>query len=109
MVSTNNGRSHGRGRTSWGGRISVDNLGNRRCEHCGRSNHMSDKCWVKFSKLEWAQQASADTYTSDTAKSKLIVIPPYEYEHYLQFQASQTFTIIASYASATGTSAYLAF
>ena len=27
----------------------------RQCKHCGRNNHMSEKCWEKFGHLGWAQ------------------------------------------------------
>jgi len=34
--------------------------GPQQCRHCGRSNHISEKCWEKFGRLEWAQLADFD-------------------------------------------------
>ena len=82
MVSTSHGPGHVRGRSSRSG------WGNRRCEHCDCSNHVSKKCWAKFGRPEWTQQASVETSTSDTAILKLIVLPPDEYAQYVQFRAS---------------------
>ena len=42
IASTTRGRGHGR---STGGR-----RGGRRCDHYGRNNHTSDKCWDKFNR-----------------------------------------------------------
>ena len=30
----------------------------QQCRHCQRSNHISEKCWKKFSRFEWAQYLS---------------------------------------------------
>ncbi|XP_020252608.1 uncharacterized protein LOC109829921 [Asparagus officinalis] len=48
------GRGRGRGRDSLGGRGSFSgrqgdsDRGSRQCGHCGRTNHISEKCWEKF-------------------------------------------------------------
>ena len=38
----------GTGRSFPGGRQSAPDKGPQHCKHCGRSNHISKKCWVKF-------------------------------------------------------------
>ena len=50
------GRGPGRDRNSLGEHGYGDN-GSRHCAHYGRNNHISDKCWDKFGKPEWAQVA----------------------------------------------------
>jgi len=48
-------------RGSYGGRQTVGDKGLRQCKHCGRNNHISEKCWEKFGRPEWAQLVDTDT------------------------------------------------
>ncbi|PIN06910.1 hypothetical protein CDL12_20528 [Handroanthus impetiginosus] len=50
------GRGSSRGRGGQGGRShgSTDSKGPRACIYCGRTNHISEKCWIKFGKPDWA-------------------------------------------------------
>ncbi|KAG6431871.1 hypothetical protein SASPL_103441 [Salvia splendens] len=62
------GRGQGRGRGR--GRGFHDRL----CDHCGRSNHESDKCWKKFGKPDWANNIefaapSSSSTTTDASTS----------------------------------------
>ncbi|KAG6385467.1 hypothetical protein SASPL_154302 [Salvia splendens] len=62
------GRGQGRGRGP--GRGFHDRL----CDHCGRSNHESDKCWKKFGKPDWANNIefaapSSSSTTTDASTS----------------------------------------
>ena len=45
----------GGGRDLYGGRQSASEKG-----PCGRSNHISEKCWKKFGRPEWAQLSESD-------------------------------------------------
>ena len=103
MVSTSRGRGHGRGH-SLGEDVFQGPAGATDVANIVVTS--TKKCWAKFDKPEWAQQASVDTSTNDTATPESIVIPPDEYERYLQFQPSQTTTASTSHASKIGTSAY---
>ena len=52
------GRGHefvGDGCGSYGGRQSVSEKGSKQCRPCGRSNHISEKCWKKFDRPDQAQ------------------------------------------------------
>ena len=51
--------SFGAGRNFPGGRQSAPDKGPRHCKHCGWSNHISEKCWVKFGQPKWAQLADS--------------------------------------------------
>ena len=42
----------GDGRGSYRGRQSASEKEPRQCNHCGRSNHISEKCWEKFRRPE---------------------------------------------------------
>ena len=67
------GRGHGRdfegqgrgfiggGRGSYGVRLSASKKSPRQCRYCGRSNHISEKCWEKFDQTEWAQLSESDS------------------------------------------------
>jgi len=55
------GRDFGRGRGSFGagrnvpfGRLNASDKGPGHCTHCGRNNNISEKCWTKFGRPEWA-------------------------------------------------------
>ena len=52
------GHGRGHGHDSGGGRGYGDK-GPCQCTHYGRMNYMSDKCWDKFEKSEWAQVIDA--------------------------------------------------
>ena len=45
-----------------GGRLNASEKGLRHCMHCGRNNHISEKCWTKFGRPEWAQLADSEPY-----------------------------------------------
>jgi len=62
-------RDFGGGRGSFGaghnvfiGRLHASDKGPRHCTHCGRNNHISEKCWIKFDRPEWAQLADSDPH-----------------------------------------------
>ena len=38
-----------------GGKQTVGDKGPIQCKYCGRNNHISEKCWEKFGRREWAQ------------------------------------------------------
>ena len=61
------GRGRGQGRGRGRGRGFHDRL----CDHCGRSNHESDKCWKKFGKPDWANNTefTAPSFSSTTDAS----------------------------------------
>jgi len=40
--------SFGGGRGFYGDRQIVGDNGPRQCKHCGRNNHISEKCWENF-------------------------------------------------------------
>jgi len=42
------------------GNQSTPDKGHRHCKHCRRSNHVSEKCWEKFGRPEWAQLVDFD-------------------------------------------------
>jgi len=69
----------GGGRGSYGGRQSVSKKGPRLCRHCGRSNHISEKCWEKFGRIEWAQLSDSDPLaprgTTQDSSSIFLALP----------------------------------
>jgi len=52
--------SFGAERCFTGSRQSAPDKKPRHCTHCGWSNHISEKCWEKFDRPEWAQLADSD-------------------------------------------------
>ena len=76
----NSGRGHGRGLGRGHGRDSMGGRGasrsNRKCEHYGRTNHVSKKCWDKLSKPE----------------SKKVTITQEEYDRLVQSSTTSTTT-----------------
>ncbi|KAL0386536.1 UNVERIFIED_CONTAM: hypothetical protein Slati_4545400 [Sesamum latifolium] len=60
------GRGSSRGRSSRGGRGRDSHIsrGPRYCEHCGKTYHISEKCWNKFGKPEWANALSSEPNVS---------------------------------------------
>ncbi|XP_020255709.1 uncharacterized protein LOC109832716 [Asparagus officinalis] len=115
-------RGHGRGRDSVGGRGSFsrrhDNSdrGSRQCGHYGRTNHISEKCWEKFGRPQWAQVADAESTRSPistTTSSKpaatipTVQISQSDYERLRQLELSQN-SHSATHASSSGMDAYIA-
>ena len=81
----------GGGRGSYGGRQSASEKGPRQCRHCGRSNHIFEKCWEKFGRPEWAQLFESDSSalrsapedyssTSSTLPGSFTVVLTQEYD-----------------------------
>ncbi|KAG6385943.1 hypothetical protein SASPL_154826 [Salvia splendens] len=81
-TSFDNSAMSARGRGSYGGRGRGQGRGrgrgrgfhDRLCDHCGRSNHESDKCWKKFGKPDWANNIefaapSSSSTTTDASTS----------------------------------------
>jgi len=55
---------------------SASEKGPRQCRHYGRSNHISEKCWEKFGRLEWAQLSdSGSPAPCGTSQSSSYAIP----------------------------------
>ena len=93
----------------------------RQCKHCGRNNHISEKCWEKFGHSEWAQLADADTPASgdnahihappflhsSSSGSPIVVLSQEEYDKLRQFEFSQN-SHSTTYAFSLGLSAYIA-
>ncbi|XP_020266951.1 uncharacterized protein LOC109842493 [Asparagus officinalis] len=67
-IFSGRGRGHGRGHGrdseggcgSFGGRPCESDKRSRQYGHCGRTNHISEKCWEKFGRPQWAQISQAD-------------------------------------------------
>ncbi|XP_020261846.1 uncharacterized protein LOC109837879 [Asparagus officinalis] len=120
--SRGRGRGRGRGRDSVGGRGSFSgrqgdsDRGSHQCGHCGRTNHISEKCWEKFGRPQWAQVADAEstrlpistTISSDPATIvPTIQISQADYERLRQLELSQN-NHSATHASSSGMDAYIA-
>ena len=45
-----------------GGRLNASEKGLRHCMHCGQNNHISEKCWMKFGRPEWAQLVDSEPH-----------------------------------------------
>ena len=103
------GRGHGfvRGkRGPYGRRQSGSEKGPWQCRQCGRSNHVSEKCWEKFSRPEEAQLSESDSsapcntpqdYSSTSStlpESSTIVLTQEEYDRLrqLEFLSGQSFS-----------------
>ena len=71
-MASGHGRDHGRGcecdfvggRGSYVDRKTIGDKGPKQCKHCRRNNHISEKCWEKFGRREWAQLIDTDTSPS---------------------------------------------
>ncbi|KAH6798462.1 hypothetical protein C2S51_034946 [Perilla frutescens var. frutescens] len=63
------GRGSFRGRSRGRGRGTHTTPGDRSCVYCGRSNHVSEKCWAKFGKPDWANNTSADNSSASAAST----------------------------------------
>ena len=86
----------GGGRESYRGRQSASEKGPRQCRHYGRSNHISEKCWEKFGRPEWAQlsvfgsPAPCGTQNSSSAiPGSFMVVLLQEYDKLQQLKFSQ--------------------
>ena len=108
--------SFGSGRSFTGGRYSTPDKGPRHCKHCGQSNHISEKCWEKFGRPEWAQLADSNPPApSDTPhvpssahhdfSGSFIVILSEEYARLRQLKFPQN-SHLATHASSSGMHAY---
>ena len=64
------------GRGSYGGRQSGRDKGPRQCKYCRRNNHISEKCWGKFGRPEWAQLVDIVSPTYSGATHVPSSIPP---------------------------------
>lgn len=73
MSARGRGSYGGRGRGQGRGRGRGRGFHDRLCDHCGRSNHESDKCWKKFGKPDWANNteftAPSSSSTTDASTS----------------------------------------
>ena len=109
-------------RQSWflGGKQIVGDKGARQCKHCGRNNHISEKCYEKFGRLKWAQLADDDTSApGDTARvhslsaphsafsgSLTVVLSQEKYDRLRQLEFSQNSHSVI-HASSSGMNAYI--
>lgn len=50
LLSRGTSRGPGRG---------CDFRNSRHCDYCGRTNHFSTKCWIKFTKLDWPSSTTS--------------------------------------------------
>jgi len=89
-------------------------------KHCGRNNHISEKCWEKFDRPEWAQLVDTDTSPlgdityvptpsathSGTSGSLTVVLSQEEYDRLRQFEFSQN-NQSATRVSSSSMSAYI--
>jgi len=104
------------GRSVTGDRQSTDK-GPRHCKHCGQSNHISEKCWEKFDRPEWARLANSDspipdntphvassTHTSSSGSSTVILTQE-EYDRLRQLEFSHN-SHSTTLASSSGMHAY---
>jgi len=100
------GRGRVRGRNcDFGGRghgsleVDVESASEKgpwQCRHCGRNNHISEKCWEKFGRPEWAQfsdsgsLAPCGTPQSSSAipGSSTVVLSQEEYDRLRQLEFS---------------------
>ena len=86
------------GRGSYGGRQSASKKGSRQFRYCGRSNHISEMCWKKFNRPEWAQLSDSDPpatcdnpqISSATIPSSfMVVLSQKEYDRLRQLEVSE--------------------
>ncbi|PIN27220.1 hypothetical protein CDL12_00013 [Handroanthus impetiginosus] len=66
----------------------------RQCSYCGRTNHVSEKCWVKFGKPAWA---NAFTNKSQP-ESEVVTLSRAEYEKLVNCDATSQATEVSSSA-----------
>ena len=121
MISSR-GRGRGRGYDfgghgcgSYGGRKSASEKGPQQCRHCGRSNHISEKCWEKFGRLEWAQLSDSGSpapcgisqSSSYAIPGSFMVVLSQEYDRLRQLVFSQN-DLSPTRTSASGMHVYTA-
>ncbi|XP_020260332.1 uncharacterized protein LOC109836748 isoform X2 [Asparagus officinalis] len=106
------GRDSGGGRGSFGGRQGESDKGSRQCGHYGRINHISEKCWEKFGRPQWAQVAdtestnssiSATTSDGPAVTAPTVQISQADYERLRQLELSQNIHS-TTHASSSGPS-----
>ena len=83
---------HGRGEGCGRGRdsreiVSTGDKDPQQCSHCGRTNHIFDKFWGKFGKVEWARvcNATPPAATSSSTVVSTMQISQSDYDKFLQF------------------------
>ena len=108
------GRSSSRDSGQGGGRRRTNGRGCTPCEHCGCTNHKSNRCWKKFRKLDWAQVSTEVQSTPavvPTTSASPMTLSLDEYVQFLQFRESQSSTAMASHAivSTSGISGLFTF
>ncbi|KAL0352376.1 UNVERIFIED_CONTAM: hypothetical protein Scaly_1626300 [Sesamum calycinum] len=90
----------GRGRSSSRGRSSNTSTNSRYCTHCGRTNHVVEKCWMKHSKLQWANTVNSGgertAWEPSTNPSVSITLSHEEYEQLLHRPTANSATIATS-------------
>ena len=63
------------GRGSYESRERASEKDHRQCRHCGCNNHISEKCWEKFGRPEWAQLSDSSSPPSCGTQSSSSAIP----------------------------------
>ncbi|XP_020258205.1 uncharacterized protein LOC109834580 [Asparagus officinalis] len=110
------GRDSGGGRGFFGGRQGESDKDSRQCGHCGRTNHISEKCWEKFGCPQWAQVADTESTNSSISTTTsggpavtapTVQISQADYERLRQLELSQNIHS-ATHASSSGMDAYIA-
>jgi len=82
------------GRNVPGRRLNASDKGSRHCTHCGRNNHISEKCWTKFGRSEWAEpHAPCDTHQTPSiifgsSGSSTVILSQTEYDRLCQIEFS---------------------
>jgi len=92
--------------------------GPRQRKHCGRNNHISEKCWEKFGHSECVQLVDTDssipggathpfsTTPSGSSGSSTVMLLQDEYDRMCELESSQTSHLVAD-ASFSGMNAYI--
>ena len=99
------GCSHSFGRG--GGQGWTDGRVRTPCEHCGHTNHRSDRCWEKFGKSHWTQistEVQGTSSTTFTVSASPVTLSQEEYAQFLQFRETQSSAAMASHATASTSS-----
>ncbi|KAL0370945.1 UNVERIFIED_CONTAM: Retrovirus-related Pol polyprotein from transposon RE2 [Sesamum angustifolium] len=89
------GRSSSQGRGGRG-RGSNTSTNSRYCPHCGRTNHVVDKCWIKHGKPKWATTVTSDgepaALEPSSNPSEPVTLSREEYEQLLHRPVSNSAT-----------------
>ncbi|PIN01521.1 hypothetical protein CDL12_25970 [Handroanthus impetiginosus] len=80
LTTENSAMAGGRGRSS------TESKGTRYCTYCGRTNHISEKCWVKFGKPDWANAVTE----SSQPESDVVTLSRAEYEKLVHCDADHS-------------------